>query len=39
MICAYDGAVAEVLGEIFVGGRDGPVLVGGMTGVKDAIRW
>ena len=37
-VCPCDGAVAEELGDFFVGGRDGLVLVGRMTGVEDAVR-
>ena len=39
IVCVCDGVVGEEVLDVSVGGRDSPVLVGGMTGVEDAVWW
>ena len=37
MVCAWDGVVLEESLGVSVAGREGPVFIGRMTGVEDAV--
>ena len=39
IVCAWDGVILEEPLGVSVAGREGPVFVGGMTGVEDAVWW